>query len=190
MLTKKQLRRSFLRTRQSLEPDVWQAQSQDLCQHLIQLVQFQQAQTVLAYFSLRQEPDLTPLFALAKTWGFPRCIGQSLSWHQWAPGESLEVDAYGITVPLAQAPGISVEAVDLILVPGVACDRQGYRLGYGGGFYDRLFTQPQWQGKRTIAIVFEFAYVESLPHNAWDQPLQGVCTDQGFRDSLPAIEKT
>lgn len=71
-------------------------------------------------------------------------------------------------------------AVDLLLVPAVACDRRGYRLGYGGGFYDRLLSSPEWADKTAIAIVFDFAQLPSLPNDPWDQRLVGVCTESGL----------
>jgi 5-formyltetrahydrofolate cyclo-ligase len=70
--------------------------------------------------------------------------------------------------------------VDLILVPAVACDLRGYRLGYGGGFYDRMLSSAEWASKPTIGIVFEFAYLPRLPIDDWDKVLQGVCTETGF----------
>lgn len=67
-----------------------------------------------------------------------------------------------------------------MLIPAVACDRRGYRLGYGGGFYDRLLSQPDWQTIPTIGIVFHHSYLPQLPADSWDRPLQAVCTDQAF----------
>jgi 5-formyltetrahydrofolate cyclo-ligase len=61
----------------------------------------------------------------------------------------------------------------------VAIDRQGYRLGYGGGYYDRLRADPLWRKIPTIGIVFNFAYVEQLPIEPWDLPLDAVCTELG-----------
>jgi 5-formyltetrahydrofolate cyclo-ligase len=227
-LTKPALRRSFLKQRQSLSIADWQTKSQRLCQQLQTVALFQQAQTVLAYFSFRQEPDLkflyTPLpsdrsLALSpsgpdsvetltktvdsasapleeamlqkgrcdqsanpgadKVWGFPRCIDQSLSWHVWPTAWPLQSGAYGIIEPHPESPIVSPEQVDLILVPCVACDRQGYRLGYGGGFYDRLFANPTWQAKPAIGIAFEFSIVEKLPIDPWDLPLTAICSDTG-----------
>jgi 5-formyltetrahydrofolate cyclo-ligase len=82
--------------------------------------------------------------------------------------------------PLPTAPLINAEDVDLILVPSVACDRLGYRLGYGGGFYDRLLTNSAWSTKKTIGITFDFACLPRLPIDAWDRPLTAVCTEAGL----------
>ncbi|MDB9311924.1 5-formyltetrahydrofolate cyclo-ligase [Spirulina sp. CS-785/01] len=180
---KKQLRKTFLKQRRSLSVQDWQIRSHTLCQRLKRLPLFQEANTVLAYTSFRQEPDLTPLFKTSeKQWGLPRCVDKSLIWHRWKTTDGLESGAYGIFEPSASLPTLQGQEVDLILVPAVACDEQGYRLGYGGGFYDRLLATPDWSNIPTIGIVFDFALVPQLPKEAWDQPLQGVCTDQTVLD--------
>lgn len=164
--------------------DVWQEKSDRLCTHLQTSPVFTQAQTVLAYFSFRQEPDLSPLFTVPDhhIWGFSRCVDQTLSWHAWSPKStlSLQVGTYGILEPHRDAPILEPEDVDLILVPAVACDIRGYRLGYGGGFYDRMLQSPEWAKKLTIATVFEFARLPHLPVDSWDQMLQGVCTERAL----------
>lgn len=179
-MNKAELRRSLLQTRTSLKPEVWKASSDRICAQLRSTIKFTQAQTVLAYFSFRQEPDLSSLWTLGKTWGFPRCVGKDLQWHRWSLGESLQAGAFGILEPEIEAPVLTAADVDLILVPCVACDFQGYRLGYGGGFYDRLLSSPDWDRIPTIGVVFEFARLDYLPIDPWDQPLGSVCTDRGL----------
>lgn len=160
----------------------WREKSDRLCYHLQSSPLFSQAQTILAYFSVRQEPDLSPLFQNSQQrWGFPRCVDKSLFWHSWKPEEPLQTGAYGIFEPYADSPLLSPTEVDLILVPAVACDAQGYRLGYGGGFYDRMLSLPQWETKATIGIIFEFAYLPQLPIDNWDKKLHGVCTESGLK---------
>jgi len=180
-MEKAELRRSLLKARQSMAVEEWQKKSHQLCAQLQSSPLFQQAQTVLAFFSTRQEPDLSSLFELDEVWGFPRCAGQMLSWHQWSPRSeiTLIVGAYGIMEPSADTPVLIAGQVDLILVPSVACDRQGYRLGYGGGYYDRLLSLPEWANQPTIGIVFEAARVVNLPIDLWDRPLQNICTEAG-----------
>ncbi|WP_315789466.1 5-formyltetrahydrofolate cyclo-ligase [Fischerella sp. JS2] len=178
-MEKPQLRRSLLKQRQSMSVAQWKQKSDRICTNLFSLPQFIQAKTVLAYFSFRQEPDLSLLFenTLAKIWGMPRCVGDSLLWHQWTHYEAVQIGDYGIPEPAPNAPIISYEQVDLILVPCVACDHKGYRLGYGGGYYDRLLAAPEWANKSTIGIVFDFAYLPQLPIDPWDKPLHAVCTE-------------
>lgn len=173
-------RSTLLRARQALSDAEWRDKSDRLCAHLQTASLVQQAQTILAYFSVRREPNLSSLFTLPKTWGFPRCIDTSLVWHRWSPDEPLQAGAYGILEPHPELPLLNAREVDLLLVPAVACDRAGYRLGYGGGFYDRLLSSPEWTSKPTIGIVFEFAYLPNLPIDAWDIPLTAVCTETGL----------
>jgi 5-formyltetrahydrofolate cyclo-ligase len=177
-MSKAELRRGLLQKRRSLSVGEWRSRSDRICEQLQAHPLFMQAKTVLAYFSFRQEPDLSPLLTNNHyNWGFPRCVGESLVWHLWKPDDSLQVGAYGILEPDVSAPIIAPEAVDLILVPCVACDSQNYRLGYGGGYYDRLLSVPVWAKKPTIGIVFDFAYLSQIPIDTWDKPLQAVITD-------------
>lgn len=188
-MDKTQLRRSLLGQRQALNPQQWQEQSQQICQQIQSHYLFQQAQTILAYLSHRQEPDLEGLFTAypQKHWGLPRCQGQDLMWHYWQPGAAMVKNRYGIREPEANLPVVPVAEVDLILVPCVGCDRWGYRLGYGGGYYDQLLSQRLWQTKPTLGITFVFAYLEKLPIDSWDMQLQAVCTEQEI--SFSAIER-
>ena len=176
---KSELRKIYLQKRRSLSLQEWESKSKQICEHLKASDNFGLAKTVLSYCSFCQEPDLQELLTIPKVWGLPRCVGKTLIWHVWTSGK-LRSGQFGIQEPDPNSPIIDVEQVDLILVPCVLCDRRGYRLGYGGGFYDRLLSQPEWQGKYTIGIVFDFAVVAELPIDPWDQSLNAICTESGF----------
>jgi 5-formyltetrahydrofolate cyclo-ligase len=174
------LRRQLLQQRQALSSVFWRAQSEEICRQLENSARFQQAQTILSYCSHRQEPDLSYLFTRTdKRWGVPRCVGKDLLWQRWEPQQALVKGAYGILEPSAELPLLEAVDVDLMLVPSVGIDRSGYRLGYGGGYYDRLRADPLWRNVPTIGIVFDFAYVYVLPIEPWDLPLDGICTELG-----------
>jgi 5-formyltetrahydrofolate cyclo-ligase len=176
------LRRQILGQRQALPTQVWQTQSNLLCDRLSNYPEFVRAQTVLAYQSCRQEPNLSSLFTHHnKQWGLPRCVDRDLLWHRWQPQEALITGSYGILEPQPASPRLLPTEVDLILVPSVAIDRRGYRLGYGGGYFDRLRADPLWRKIPTLGIVFDFAYVEQLPIDPWDLPVDAVCTELGIR---------
>ncbi|MCC5639550.1 5-formyltetrahydrofolate cyclo-ligase [Nostoc sp. CHAB 5844] len=180
-LDKVKLRRTLLKKRQSISFSEWREKSDRICTQLQASILSTQTKTILAYFSFRQEPDLSPLFADTKyQWGFPRCVGNSLSWHIWTSADSVQINSYGISEPHPDAPTIDPSEVDLILVPSVACDRQGYRLGYGGGYYDRLLSSPEWANKPTVGILFDFAFLPQLPTEKWDKPLQAISTETKF----------
>ena len=177
-LDKSALRNKILQQRQSLSILEWQTKSHSICDRLKASALFQEAQTVLAYFNFRQEVDLSALFNLNKNWAFPSCVGKSLVWHLWQPGDDLQVGRYGIKEPLSTATVISPSAADLILIPTVACDRRKYRLGYGGGFYDRLLSQ--YSTIPNIGIVFDFAYLDRLPEDSWDVKLDFICSENSL----------
>ncbi len=182
LVDKVELRQKLLQQRKSMAVSEWRQKSDRITKNLLSSSLFTQARTILAYFSFRQEPDLSSLFAdTSYNWGFPRCVGKSLHWHQVTQYDSVTTGAYGITEPHAENPIVNPEEVDLILVPTVACDYQGYRLGYGGGYYDRLLSSPMWQDKPTIGIVFDFAYLPQLPIEPWDMQLTGICTEMDIR---------
>ncbi len=185
-LEKAELRRNLIKQRQSLTQNEWRGKSQAICTNLSNSSLFTNAKTVLAYFSFRQEPDLSYLFSdnrfkNTKNWGFPRCLDKSLIWHLWTPEDKLIAGKYGIREPYPDAPIINPSQVDLILVPCVACDYQSYRLGYGGGYYDRLLSSPEWQSIPTIGIVFANAYLPQVPVEAWDKKLDNICTETGLK---------
>ncbi|WP_310417115.1 5-formyltetrahydrofolate cyclo-ligase [Chamaesiphon sp. OTE_8_metabat_110] len=180
---KQTLRSQLLDRRQALPALVWQAHSELICDRLSANTAFRDAHTVLAYQSCRQEPSLNYLFTHHhKQWGLPRCLDRDLQWHRWKPLQTLVSGSYGILEPPPTSPLLSPQEIDLILVPAIAVDRDGYRLGYGGGYYDRLRADPLWRKIPTIGIIFDFAYVDRLPIDPWDVPVDAVCTELGFRD--------
>ena len=179
---KKTLRQKYLQMRSHLEENEWKWKCDLISRHLLDSELVQKSHLILSYISHKKEPDLGLLYQNCSTlWGIPRCQGKKLTWHYWNWGKTLDKGAYGILEPKADDTPIDHNKVDLIIIPAVACDAQGYRLGYGGGYYDRMLASPLWQNIPTIGIVFDFAYTLELPHESWDKPLKYICTEEGFK---------
>lgn len=182
-LEKKRLRKKLLQERIRLSWAEWHNKSKQICQHLSHSLFLAQSRVILSYLSFKQEPDLSVLYQNQKfIWGLPRVVDNDLIWLRYSG--DLERGKYGILEPSVHSPLINLDQVDLIFVPAVGCDRHGYRLGYGGGYYDRLFAAPRWQNIIKIGIVFDFAYVDELIRESWDQPLDYICTETGIKSTL------
>lgn len=176
---KRRLRKDLLTKRRHIPHEVWQQKSLALCDRLNNWQTFRQAKNVLAFTSFRQEPDLSTLWQRfpEKNWGFARCIDKDLIWHQVAIADfsnQMQLGAFNILEPHPDLPLINLANIDLILIPAVAGDRLGYRLGYGGGFYDRWL--PHSTGLK-VGIIFDEFYVDELSHDPWDIPLDEIFTD-------------
>ena len=133
-----------------------------------------------------KEMDTTPLleeaWAKGKTVLFPVCSETVPGKMRFAPcscPEELHPGKFGIPEPVA--PHAKEEATpDLFIVPGVAFDVTGLRLGMGGGYYDRLLALPCHADAVRVGFAYSFQIVNSLPKDAWDVPVHAVCTDQGI----------
>jgi 5-formyltetrahydrofolate cyclo-ligase len=176
---KKKLRSQLLTQRRNLSLEDWQTKSKLICQHLINSDLL--TNTVLIYSPINQEVNLTYLWEnFHGRWSLSRCVENNLQWHLWAPNQPLHRGKYGLLEPDETLPMVDYNQVSTILIPSIACDRQGYRLGYGGGYYDRFLSDPHWSQKNTIGITFDFGYLELLPHDPWDIALKYVCTEVGL----------
>lgn len=133
------------------------------------------------YMPMRTEIDPLPAMAAHDgPVGVPVIMGagQPLRFREWSPGVAMVPGDFGALIP---AEGAWVEP-EVLIVPMVAFDARGYRLGYGGGFYDR--TLEGLRAKRpTLAVGFAFAAqeVEEVPIEPTDQRLDAVVTENGLR---------
>ena len=135
--------------------------------------------TVAYHTSFRQEPDLSTLWQRFpdKNWGFSRCVKKDLIWHRVAIADfesHMRSGTFGILEPCHDLPLMDLEHIDLILIPAVACDRLNYRLGYGGGFYDRWL--PNCTGIKA-GIIFDEFYLQKIPNDIWDVKLDAIVTE-------------
>ncbi len=125
---------------------------------------------LFAYWSVGREVDTRGILDAASRAGkqvfLPICLeGGALDFAAWSPEQALERGAYGIPIPPADAPRSMPEAGDLLLVPALGYDRQGFRMGRGGGYYDRLLKRS---GALALGLCREAMLLEDLclePHD-------------------------
>ena len=183
--TKASLRRHFRGLRQSLLEGVEGAIVAQARQHIPALVPAGRALGL--YCPLPGEVDLRELetllpgrLALPAITASPRDPSARLVYRPWRGGDPLEPDGCRIPAPLACAGELPAQALGLLLVPALACDASGIRLGYGGGWYDRLRADPAWAQVPAVAVLPRGCRVERLPRDPWDVPLQGWLDEDGL----------
>jgi 5-formyltetrahydrofolate cyclo-ligase len=134
---------------------------------------------VAGYWPIRDEADPRALMRALEARGavlaLPRIECGTLSFRRWNEGDVLIDNPHGIAEPRAEA---EVLAPNLVLVPLLAFDASGHRLGYGGGYYDRVL--PDLKAFR-IGVAYAGQEVPLLPHEPHDHPLDAVVTEEGVR---------
>ncbi|NJK62098.1 MAG: 5-formyltetrahydrofolate cyclo-ligase [Synechococcaceae cyanobacterium SM2_3_1] len=189
LATKGELRQWFQAQRQ--QQNMAQI-SQRICDHLARHSRLVKPDIICLYMPVRAEVNLLSLLSCLpeKTWALPRCRpGRTMSWHvvsagdiarlQPHSGHGWEYNRFGIPEPAAHLPQVKVTQIDLVLVPALACDRWGARLGYGGGFYDRFLSV--YQGVTMAAVPGVCWSTTPLPRDPWDKDVHTVVTEEGVQ---------
>lgn len=148
--------------------------SECLFARLESLPEFLRAECILVYWSLPDEPCS---HAFLSKWNgrksilLPSVVGDDLQLRNYEGDESMETGAFGIKEP-AGPVFTDYAKVGMVIVPGLAFDAFGYRLGRGKGYYDRLL--PRLASATTVGVCFPCQYEPQLPHDEWDVPLDKV----------------
>ena len=190
LLAKQELRRALLATRRQLTRMQAISAAEAVATRLRSLPEWQRATRIGGYRAVGGEIPLTPLCdaaaGTAKIFYYPKIqrLGAGLMWYLPLGGKPLVANRYGIpepNMPVHQA--IRPSQLDIILLPLVAFDLTGHRLGMGGGYYDRLLAGfPATARPLTIGLAHEFQAVDSLPVAHWDHPLDWVITPRRCHD--------
>lgn len=158
-----------------------------VCQHILAHPWFLAARTVMAYSAIAGEIDVTPVLEetlrRGKTLLLPRCQGDTMTARRVTDLETLVPGPFGILEPGPKAEVFPPEEIDLILVPAMAYDKAGNRLGRGKGCYDRFL--PRTKGK-TIGV--SAVLLPSIPAEAHDVAVMALAERQGV--SLCGLEET
>ena len=179
---KVQLRKTFIVRRKGLSKDDVSARSRPVQARLFDFISETSPDQIFFYCSHQNEPDLDSLISSLSskiTVGLPRISSfesRTMSFHRWSPEDPLKTNRYGLREPSKEATVLVPSAETLLCIPAVAIDRRGMRIGYGGGFYDRfLVGHPNLS---RIGVVFDDFFVEKVPTEALDLPVNYICTEK------------
>ncbi len=185
---KTQLRQQIRETLAAMDPMTRYARSLAACKHLTCTDTFRQAQVVMIYLSMDDEVD-TGAIALAGWQAGKIIAAPRISWEhrRLTPLQITSLAAgvvpgrHGVPEPPEHASPVPVEMIDLIIVPGLAFDRHGRRLGRGGGFYDRFLAHGE-RVATTFGLAFREQVVDELPCDDHDHPIDQLATDEEVLD--------
>jgi len=186
---KTDLRHIYRRLRKELDEEARVRLSGYVCKHLENWAIFQQSKCILSYMPIKGEVDLTSLVDHdpEKRWVLPRIIPEEdhrMVFHEYCAG-NLVVHPFGMAEPAPDQSTVPTEEIQLALVPGLAFDFHGWRLGYGGGYFDRFLQD--FSGV-SVGIAFHAFLLGILPHDSFDVPVQWIAPEKGFFKASGAVK--
>lgn len=156
----------------------------DIAARIWSISEIASAKVILLYAALTDEMPTSKIATEARSRGivvtYPRCLPETreMMVHQVSADGDLIPGQYGILEPNAEAcPVVQLGDIDAALVPGLAWDRTGARLGRGAGYYDRLLARPDWRAF-TCGLFLATQEVPAIPTDPWDHPLDMIVTEQ------------
>ena len=188
---RQQIRQQIRKQRQRLTQSEREVAAQGLCQQIIHSKLFNNSQHIAFYLS--NDGEIDPYYLMMAAWQrgkqcYLPVLGLRPANKLWfIPFDvdtQLTNNRFGIPEPVhsKRQRQFKTQQLDLILMPLVAFDDQGNRLGMGGGFYDRslafLRQRHSWHKPRLMGLAYEFQQIESLPYQTWDVPLDAIATEQ------------
>jgi 5-formyltetrahydrofolate cyclo-ligase len=181
---KRRLRREIQARRQGVSPDEAARAGEAVCAHLKGWGPFRGATRVALYAALADELPTRPTFEAVIESGrqalMPRVGGDgSLAFCGIGRWDELVPGSYGVLAPPPGAESVRLGGDDLLLVPGVAFDDRGMRLGRGRGYYDRAFPE-RTGGPRLCGVAYELQLVDAVPHGSHDRRMDAIVTERGL----------
>ena len=174
-MDKKALRSAIRAQKRAMTEEEIQLRSQKLGEKFLASDAYRNAKTIYGYLPYNQEVRTTPMLAQAlkdgKRVAVPKVYGEEMKFIYLEDLSQVEKGYAGIPEPIADEP-IADDKTALVLMPGMAFDPQGHRIGYGGGFYDKfLCAEP---GHPTLALCYEFQMLPQLETEEHDIPVDYV----------------
>ena len=186
---KARLRRELEARRQSIAAVDLVSASASACAGIVESEIFRGAQHVVVYAARSCELDPHAIEVAAERSGiptyYPRVEAGSLAFRRACLGD-LVAGRFGVREPLEGAQVLDPTARDVIvIVPGLAFDRRGNRLGTGRGYYDRAL--PKLRDARRLGLTLEALVVDAVPIDPWDVPMDAIATERGFFLADPRV---
>ncbi|HTG48253.1 MAG TPA: 5-formyltetrahydrofolate cyclo-ligase [Actinomycetota bacterium] len=177
---KRDVRGVVLARRDAIPPAVREAASAAIADRFLRLPDLDGTHTAMAFWSFGSEVSTAPILEGLRARGIrtalPAIVEGGLEVRVYAPGDPVTTTSFGAMEP-ADGEVLDPAAVDVVLTPGVAFDRRGRRVGYGGGFYDAFF--PATRSALRIAVAFAMQVVdEDLPAGNMDLPVHTIVTER------------
>ena len=172
---KQDLRAAVRSRKKELAPEDIARRSEALCRMVLNTDAYKTADTVYGYLPFNREVDLTLLLKQAledgKQVALPKCYGKEMRFILISDLSNVQKSAFGAPEPIEDAP-IARDPQSLVILPGLVFDPRGYRIGYGGGYYDRFLAEEP--NHPTIGLCFDFQLVPQLESEEHDIPAQIV----------------
>ena len=184
---KSSLRKELIKNRKKISKNQILEKSELIKNRFFEMNEFQQASSILFYVSYDNEvythDMIKESMALGKNVIVPKLDkkNRKLILSKLYNWEDLVKGAYGILEP-KKINQISIDKIDLIIVPGVGFDGQGRRIGHGKGYYDNFLSNSK--NALRIGLAFEFQIVEEIPTEAHDAPVQKIITEKRVIDCI------
>lgn len=181
-MPKRPLRRHILAQRRALSHEQWRAASHLAQQRLVALEEFSRADCIALYAPAHNETDtadiLAAAFAAGKRVLYPAVCDDRMVFRQVEGLGSLSEGSFGILEPCSTGCDHQADEPDLIVVPGVAFDLSGHRIGYGKGFYDRFLQHPG-RSAHLVGLCHDFQLIDNaIPAEEHDIRMELIVTDQ------------
>ncbi len=182
---KQTLRNELRKQRKALSSKQLSRNNLHIVRHLMRSDIYQSSEHIAVYLAQDGEPNLNGLVLQARKTGkhlyLPAIVGKGeMEFRRWHENSELHPGLFGTVEISSNAPAFAAKNFDLVLVPLVGFDRQGHRLGMGGGFYDRYFASLQPGTTTLIGVAHSLQEQESLVCEHWDLQLDAVVTEQGL----------
>ena len=177
-MDKAQLRKEIREKKRAMTEDDIDLRSRRLCEKFIQSDAYRQAETIYGYLPYNQEvctwDALSKAMAEGKRVAVPKVCGDEMKFIYITDFSQIATGYCGIPEPITDEP-VAEDKTALVLMPGLAFDREGHRIGYGGGFYDRFLSDEP--DHPTLALCYNFQVKDSLPTEEFDIPVDTVIWD-------------